>query len=318
MGTSNARDLHIDRMLTNVAMGYRPGEIIAPSIAPVVSVPNQTDKYAIFSRADALRIEDDSRSPGTRANVITRSVSSEGFYCENRALRYPVTIEDRANADPIYVTEMINGRIFYTLDKLNLSWEDRLATKVTNTSNVGSSAAVGSAWTDITNSDPETDLNVAIDNVADSTGKRPNQVTFSELAWRYVRRNVKIRNTIHGTNNGKGYVSQAQVAALLDIDKILIGGAYKNTGNEAQAESLEHIWADHVLISYTAKRPSIDVPSFMYTFRWKKKGIANMQVERHAYDTREKAEDIETGYYQDEKITGSDYGFLLVNVTSST
>ena len=43
-----------------------------------------------------------------------------------------------------------------------------------------------------------------------------------------------------------------------------------------------------------------------------------MTVERHPYDSVIKAELIEAGYYQDEKITGSTYGFLLTAVNSST
>jgi hypothetical protein len=95
-------------------------------------------------------------------------------------------------------------------------------------------------------------------------------------------------------------------------------GAYKNTGNEAQSENLEHVWADHVLVHHTPTQPSRDVPSFMYSFRWSAQGIPQMQVERHPYNSVEKSELTEVGYYQDEKITGAEYGFLVLNVTSST
>jgi hypothetical protein len=42
-----------------------------------------------------------------------------------------------------------------------------------------------------------------------------------------------------------------------------------------------------------------------------------MTAERHPYDTKIKSEEVEIGYYQDEKITASEYGFLLVAVNSS-
>ena len=59
-------------------------------------------------------------------------------------------------------------------------------------------------------------------------------------------------------------------------------------------------------------------PSFGYRFRWVQPGLPNLQVERHPYDSKKKAQDIEVGYYQDEVITGDEYGFLITNVTSST
>jgi hypothetical protein len=42
-----------------------------------------------------------------------------------------------------------------------------------------------------------------------------------------------------------------------------------------------------------------------------------MQVERHPYNTKTKSEEVEVGYYQDEKITGADYSFLITNVNSN-
>lgn len=313
-----APDMHVDQLLSNMALNYRPMGMIADMIFPTVPVQKQSDHYAIFTRADALRIEDTKRSPDTEANKITRMPSSDTYYAENYALKYPVTIEDRANADPIFVTELINGRVEFIMDKLGLDWENRIAALVTNTSNVGSSAAVSSGWTDHTNADCLGDINAAIDNVKDSTGMTPNRIVFGESAWRNFRRNVDVRNIINGTNNGGGYANIQQVQDLLEIERVMVGGAYKNVGNEAQSESLTQIWGDNVLVFYSADRPSMDRPSFGYSFRWSAPGLPNMQVERHPFDTRRKSEEVEAGYYQDEKITGAEYGFLMTAVNSST
>jgi hypothetical protein len=56
----------------------------------------------------------------------------------------------------------------------------------------------------------------------------------------------------------------------------------------------------------------------MYSYRWAAGGLPNMQAERHPFDPKTKSEEVEVGYYQDEKITGSDYSFLLTAVNSST
>ena len=313
-----APDMHIDQLLTNVAIDYRPEGMIADMVFPIAPVSKQADFFPIFSRDDALRREKTNRAPGTEANVITRSVSSDTYFANNYALKMSVTIEDRANADPIYTQRLINGRVEHIMDKLDLDYESRVASLVTNTSNVGSSAAVSSAWTDIDNSDPLGDLNAAIDNVLDSTGKRPNRVVMGEPAWRNVRKNTTIRNLIMGTNNGGGYVTRSQMADLLEIDQLLIGGVIENTGNEAQAEILSSIWGDNVVAYVAPMNPAVDRPSFGYAFRWQGNGLPSKQVERHPYDTRKKAEEVEAGYYQDERIVGADYGFLLTAVNSST
>jgi hypothetical protein len=301
-----------------VALDYRPEGMIADMIAPIVPTPNISGSIPEFSRGDLLRIDETARAPGTAANEVERDVSSLSFYCNNYALSHGVNIEDKFNADPIYVQKLFNGAAEFLKTKLSMDWERRLALQVTSTTNVGSSAAVTSAWTDYTNSDPLTDMNTAIDVVLDTNGLRPNNIVFGEMAWRNLRRNDTVRNLINGTNNGGGYVSTAEVAQLLEVENIHVGRAYQNTAAEGQTEALSQIWNDEVLVYYAPPSPSIFVPSFMYSMRWTTAGIPNMQVERHPYDSIRKRELIEEGYYQDERITGASYSFLVTAVTSST
>jgi len=311
------RDLHTDQNLSNVALGYRADGFIADMIAPIVPIQKQSDKYVIFDRRDVLRVENTRRAPGTEAHKIARSVSSSTFFAENYALKDSLNLEDRANMDAVYRNQLMNGRTEFITGKLQLDWENRVAGQVTSTSNVGSSAAVGSEW-DAGNADIIGDINGALDSCHDLTGKRPNTIVMGLDAWRSARRSTDIKNIIFGADNGGGFASRAAFADLFEIDKLLIGGAFKDTANEAQAESLSKIWLDHVLLAYVQPSPTTENPSFMYSFRWNAPGIPSMNAERHPFDPKVKAEEIEVGYYQDEVITGSQYGFLLTAVNSST
>jgi len=314
---ATGRDLHVDKLLSEMAIGYRPEGFIADMVMPQVPVGKQSDMYAVFIRADRLRTANDARAPGAEARIVTEDVGSGTFYCSNYALKANVPIEDRANADPIYQNLQSEGKVQLVMDKLMLNYEVRVAGLVTNTSNVGSSAAVSSGWSG-SGADPLADINTAIDNVHYANGVRPNKVVMGVEAWKSFRRNSTVRNLIFGTNNGGGYPNTSQVAALLDVDEVLVAGAFRNTGGEGLAESLSSIWLDHVLVEYVPASPNKERPSFAYSFRWAAPGLPNMQVERHPYDTKKKAEEIEVGYYQDEKITGASYGFLLTAVNSST
>ncbi len=310
-----SKNLHIDKLLSEMAIGYRPDGFIADMIFPTVRVGKQSDLYTVFSREDRLRIPDTTRTPGQRANRITEEVGSGTFYAKNYALSGFVPIEDKANADPLLIDEMINGKAQLVLDGLMLDWENRVSTKVTNTSNVGSFSAVGSAWN--LAGDPLGDVNAGIDNVHYSNGVKPNVITFAPKAWDSFRRDSTVRNLISGTDNGGGYPNTDDVAKLLNIEKVLVAGAFKNSSEEGIAESIEPIWKDQVLISYTATNPSRDKPSFGYNFRWVFGGLPDMMIERHPYDNRTHSEEVEAGYYQDEVITGSSYGFLITGINSS-
>lgn len=307
------RDLYLDLPLSKTVLNYRPQGMIADLIAPIVDVPKQSGSVIEWSQADLLRVEDDKRAPGTEAKRITLGVSSQTYFCNNYALQAGVTLEDRTNADPAYSGMMFEGRAMRITDKLTLNWEDRLALICNSTGNVGSNFAVTSLWTG-TGADPIADINRAIDAVEDNTGYRPNRICYGRRAWNAFRRHSTVRNLIFGTNNGGGFASVQGVADLLEMESVVVARAFKNTAQENIAKTLLNVWAaDRVLVYYAPMRPSVDVPSYMYTYRVSAPGVPNMQVERHPYNSKTKTDDIEVGYYQDEKVTSSVLGFLVTS-----
>jgi len=315
-------DLHVDQHLTNVAIDYKPVGMIAPGVAPTVSVPKQSDFFPVWSQADILRVENTKRARGTEANKITLGVSSDNYYAENYAIKMDLTLEDRVNMDAALTRKLREGRATTIVDKLNLDWEHRLASQVTSTSNVGSSTAVASAWTDYTagNSTPFEMITTGIDVVQDTTGIRPNSILMGGQCWRNLRRHKDIIDLLHG-DTGKGSprtATKEQAKALFEVERFLVSDTYRNTGAEGQTASLSPVWGDHLLIYYAPMAPSINDASFMYSFRWNAPGLPSMTVERHPFDPKIKSEEIEVGYYQDEVITSKPLSYLITNVTSST
>jgi len=306
------RDLYLDLPLSNTIIDYRQEGMIADVIAPVVPVMKQSGSIIEFSQGDRWRVVDDRRAPGTEAKRYTSDVSSQLYYCNNYALQDGVTIEDRSNADPVYATREIEGKALRLTEKLQLNWENRVSLQVTSTTNVGSSAAVSSIWSTVEgDGNPLVDLNTAIDNVRYATGYRPNRMIFGAKAWDGFRRHKNVRNIIFGTNNGGGYLNTSQAKDLFEMESVNVAGMFKNTGEENIGNTIGAIWGPSVLVYYAPPTPSIDRPSFMYSYRLSAPGIPNMQVERHPYNSKTKTDDIEVGYYQAEKITGARFGFLV-------
>lgn len=317
MGISTGRDLHIDQNLTNVAMNYRPTGMIADMIAPIVTVQKETDLYPVFSQKEAFSIETTRRSRGTPANRITRSVSSEGYRAENYALAYDLPIEDRANMDAAYAFELEAGASRYLVDKLWLDWDRRVLSTVGSASNVSTGFVPSSSWS--AGGDPVSQLYQAIEQVQATTAYRPNRLLFGWRAYNWFRRNSNVRNFVLGSNNGGGVVNRAAVAGIFEVEDVLVSQAFYNSANEAKAISLASTFPqDAVLAYYSPSGPSREVPSFMYSFRWQAPGLpAPLSVERHPYDSKRKVESIEAGYYQDEKITSSALGALIIGVGSA-
>lgn len=314
------RALHLDAYLSQMAINYRPQGFIADRVFPVVRVPKQSDKYVIFEQADLFRRETTARARGHEANKIQARVSSAGYYANNYALKADVTLEDRLNADPVFVSQFEAARVRRVQDGLYIDWEVRQATQLTTLANVGTGAAVGSAWTDYVNSDPLGDIWTKADQIQSATGYRPNKAIFAGEAWRNFRRHTDVIDKASNptVTGGGNYPSPDAVAQLLEME-VLVGASYYNTAGEGLSLSLSPIWGDHVVLLFTppGNMPSMEDPSGGYSFRWAAPGLPNMQVERHPYDSRRKMDEVEVGYYQDEVITASPLIALITNTGSS-
>lgn len=313
MGYLQGRGIYVDRHLSNIALDYRAQGLIADMIFPVVRVDKQSGMVKTYNQADKFAEVDDKRSPGTEANKITWQVGSEAYYCTNHALKADVTVEDRANADPAFVRDMEEGRTVFVTDKLQLNWERRVAQKVTSSSNVSTLMLVSSSWTDYAIATPLSDLWAAMDQQEDKIGYRPNRAVFSRPAWRAFSRNDEVINKIFGTavDGGEKSAAPAQAAELLELDNVLVAGGQFNSGAEGGALNLSYIWSNYVLLYYAPSVPSIDFPSFGYNLRWTAPGLANWNVERHPYDTKKKTDEVEVGYYQDERVLATGLATLV-------
>lgn len=318
-GYLQKQNVHVDKHLSNVAINYRPTGFVGDRIFPIVPVRYSTDMIKTYNQADLFRQERTLRSPGAEANKIDVQVGSLSYVCKNYATATDITMEERVNSDPAFLRDLEQGRVMRMTDALNLDWDRRIAAQVTNASNVGTSSNVASAWTDYSNSTPLNDCWEVMDQIEDATGYRPNRAIFAGDAWRNFARNNTVIDKVRSTGiSGGGMNATVQDAAsLLQLEEVNVGFAYYNTAEEGQSQSLSRIWGDHVLLYYAPSRPSLELPSFGYTFRQVAAGLPNMQVERIPFDRKTGTDMLQMGYYQDELITAQPLGGLVMHTTSS-
>lgn len=309
------RQIHIDQPLSNLLINYRPQGSIVDRLFPQVPVGKQSDLYYEFDQTELWRIPDTVRAPGTAAKQIDLKVSSATFFAKNYALGSTIPIEDRVNADQ--VLNLREQKALMISDILHLDWELRAANLVTNSSNVGTVTTVPSLWSSRTVADPITDIDNAIRAVRGATGYVPNKMAVGWEAWNDLKFNDKIRALVFpaaGGQTGPGIPSAQQVAALFGFDEVLIGGAMRNTAAQNLPLSLSDIWGPHAFVYFVPDRPNKETPSYAYSFRWTAPGIPNMQVEDLGFDKRLKADLIDVGMYQDEKVTGKNFGVWVSSV----
>ncbi|MGH7411756.1 MAG: hypothetical protein ACREJ6_11950 [Candidatus Methylomirabilis sp.] len=310
------RDVHIDQPLSNLLIGYRPQGMAVDRIFPPVPVGKQSDAYFEFDQSEVWRIPDTTRAPGTPAKQVFPKVSSATYFARNYALGTMITIEDRTNADA--VLNLRESQSMMLADLLIMDWELRVAQLVTNSTNVSTVLTVKSGgWSNYETSGAFVDIDAAIRAVRAGTGYIPNKIAIGWEAWNALKNNKFIRERIFPAAGGgasPGVATENQIAALFGFDQLVVSGVMRNTAAQNLPISLSDVWGPHALVYYAPDRASLQSPSYAYTFRWNVPGIPSLAVEDLGYDRQRKADMLDVSLYQDEKITGKNFGVWVSSV----
>lgn len=310
-GNATGRDLHIDGPLSNITTAYRPNGMIADMIFPTVPVAKETDAFYQWTKADFLRVEDAHRARNSEAKVITTGVSSSTYVCLEYSLRYDVPLQDLANADDaLSLRETYTN---YTKDKLMLAYEDRVASLVGNTTNVGTSTTLGANWDDPTTSPLDT-INNMMEAIRQGTGYDANLWVISKQVANRLGKHPDVIDFVRGKGDstGQGFVQMDALGRAFGVDRVLIGKTIKNTAAENATGVFTDVWSTTFLLAYVAPTPGKMIPTYGYTFQWTPAGMPGaFAVERYMIQEKH-VEALEVSHYQDEIVIGTDLGALIL------
>lgn len=265
---------HIDVALTNMSVAYMQKEekYIAAKVFPMIPVKKQSNRYFVYHKEDWFRDEAAERAPATESAGGDYTIdNTPTYFCVPVAYHKDITEEDRTNADePINMdqdsTNFVSGKL---LLRREISW----ARKYFNTNIWGTEYAGGASagtgvvkyWNDPT-STPIEDVRRARTDMAEETGYKPNKLTLGARAFDALCDHPDILDRIKYTE--RGLVTRMIMAALFDLDEILVAEAIQNTAGRGLDASMSFIFGKHALLSYAPSAPSLQTPSAGYTFAW--------------------------------------------------
>ncbi|KKK55651.1 hypothetical protein LCGC14_3072390, partial [marine sediment metagenome] len=84
--------------------------------------------------------------------------------------------------------------------------------------------------------------------------------------YKALRNHADILDRIKYTE--RGIVTKDLLAALFDVDKVVIAEAVRNTAAKGASESTDFIMGKHALLAYAAPSAGIKRPSAGYIFAW--------------------------------------------------
>lgn len=310
--------LHIDKMLSNISIGYTNEQFIADKIFKAINVSKQSDKYYRYGM-EKFRQNDDFRAPGTEANEINWTLSNDQYYCEGHALRHAIADEEKQNADDEFDLE--SEGVELVTEGILLNKEVDASNKVLDPANyhadlqvVLGSAGKPAKWSNFENSDPILDIQKAKEAIHKKSGIRANTLIISEPVLNVLKLHPRLIEVVKYVQ--KGVVTMDLIALALGVDQILVGSALKSAVmNPGQAtpgarEQLDYIWGNSVVLAYIPTRPGKKTQALGYSFMWNKDGEGAVQV-RKWYETGRRATIVEAERWYSQKMVSNVAGFLF-------
>ncbi len=309
-------DVHVDSLLTDVSVAYIQNQdnYLAGTVFPRVPVPKQSDKYTTLDKEDWFRDEAEVRAGGTESAGSGYGVTDTAFFCDVYALHKDVDDQTRANADPAHNPDM-EATEFVT-QRLLLRQEIQWVSEFFVTAVWGSSVTPGNLWSSYTTSDPISDWQLGSTTILKNTGMEANTAVLGFEVWAQLKHHPDIVDRYKYTSAAS--VTTDMVASLLEVDRVLVAKAIKNTGPEGGTAAYALTHGKNALLCHVAPSPGLLTPSAGYTFTWT--GISAGLGTDIAISTFRmenlKADRIEGEIAFDFKIIGADLGYMFIAAVS--
>lgn len=272
-------DVHVNTPLTNISVAFlqNAAHFVADRVFPNVPVQKQSDRYYLYDRGYFNRDEMKVRAPATESAGGVYSVdNTPTYYAPVFAFHHDIDDQRRANEDSVLdsdreATELVTLKALIKREK---SWvNDFFKTTVwtTDLTGVASSPSTGEflQWNDA-NSTPLETIRAAKGTILQSTGFEPNTLVIGYPVWQAMIDHPDIVDRVkYGqTAPGPARVTVEAVAALLELDRLLVMKAIENTAAEGVANVHAFIGGKKALLCYAAPSPGLMTPTGGYTFSW--------------------------------------------------
>lgn len=310
--------VHTDSVLTSISVAYRQKatQFIAGKVFPVVPVDKQSDLYYIYTKADWFRDEAKPRAPATESAGSGYGLSTGSYKAEVFALHKDIPDQVLNNADaPLNPRRDATN---FVTQRLLLRQEIQWVSDYFTTGVWGTDFTPSPLWDDAT-ADPTDDVETGKETILAATGQMANTLVLGYPVYRRLKNNPAIIDRIKYTSAVTGRtITPELLASVFDVERVLVAGGIKNTGNEGETAAYSFIHGKHALLAYVAPEPSELTPSAGYTFEWR--GVSDGLGETLGVVEIDmptlRATRIEGQIAYDNKVVAADAGYFFANAVS--
>lgn len=254
----------IDIPLSEFARTYKNNGFVGNLIFPDTPVGRQTNKYWLFGRENQQLSENVLRAPGSPAEQIKQTMSTDSYSCPDHALARLIPDEERGNFDAAIQVEQWSLQTL--MEKINLDMENRIATAATSTANYASgnytTLSGSSQWSDA-GSTPVDDIETGKSQVR-LAGVEANTLILPDAVAKVLRTHPQITDRFKYSKAGA--IGLADLASVFDVEKVVLASAVKVDPSTLAAS---FVWGKDVVLAYTNPTASYADVSFGKRFIWK-------------------------------------------------
>lgn len=280
MGQPNVRELLVTGPLQSVSVAYRNSAYIGDRVFPIIDNLDSKAKIARYLKGAWFRDEAAVRGPGGRAARGGYPVDFINISTKEYAFAKEVTDEDRRfaawqMAPPLRPD---TDALEFCADKIDLSKERRIAAAIKaapwiDGNGPGGEDAEG-LWSPVDNTNTFLpDMAKAQKAIQSATGLTPNTLVLDFGTYNALKQCAAILDKIKYTQ--RGVLTAELLAALCDLDTVLVAGAIYSTAKETKAGTdftSSYIWEVNAgkgmgFLFYRPPAPRLKTPSAGYQAR---------------------------------------------------
>jgi hypothetical protein len=275
----NVKELMVTGPLQNVSVAYKNTTYIGDRVFKILDGVDPKAKIAIYSKGAWFRNDAGIRGPGSRAKRSGYPIDWATIATKEFAFASEVTDEDRRFSKSKFAPPLQPDQdaLEFCADKIDLSKEARIAAMITGGTwadgNVGGEDAAG-LWS------PAGATNTFLDDITNGikiiqsvSGVKPNVLLIDFATYIALKQCAAILDKIKYTQ--RGVLTSDLLAALLELEEVIIGEAIVNTAKESKSGTSftsKYVWEVNAgkgmgFLFYRPANPGRKVPAPGYQAR---------------------------------------------------
>lgn len=301
----------VDTVLTGIAIAYRNNTLIADQVLPRVPVGGKMFKWNEFDTNDRLTIPETLVGRKGVPNEVEFGYTEKDSSVKDYGLDDVVPNDDITNAPPGF-SPLGNAAESLT-DLILLDREVRVARLVFNPDSYAAGfkeTLSGTDQWDNASSDPKSQILDALDKPL----MRPNVAVLGQAVYTKLRQNPSMVSAALGNSGTSGTLTRQQLAALLEVEEIIVGSGYVNIAKPGQAPQMVRVWGNSAAFIYRNRLANTQRGmTFGFTAQWQ--GRISGQIAEPKIGLRG-AVRVRVGESVRELIVAKDAGYFFENVIS--